>query len=110
MHLASAASLEGGLYAARSDRWKVIWGPRKGIGWGSGEGRGRLRDAEMLFDLETDPEERDNRAGEGDLEAQWLRSRLLAWVEAGQGDGEAVEEMPIDEETRRRLEALGYID
>jgi hypothetical protein len=95
------------MFAVRSARWKVVWAPRMGINWGMGEGIGRSRDPEYLFDLGSDPRETVNLAGGGDLEAQWLRSRLLAWALAGRAEGEA-EQAPVDEETRKRLEALGY--
>ena len=105
--LAAASSLKGGLYAIRSDRFKVIWAPRTGIQWGMGEGIGRSRDPEYLFDLARDPEERENLAGGGGLEAAWLRSRLLAWAEQGRSEEEA-EQVPVDAEALKRLKALGY--
>ena len=105
--LAAASSLKGGIYAIRSDRFKVIWAPRTGLHWGMGEGIGRSRDPEYLFDLESDPRETVNLAGGGGLEAAWLRSRLLAWAEKGRSE-EAAEQEPEDDETRKRLEALGY--
>ena len=48
-----------------------------------GKGPGRTWDAEYLFDLERDPGETTNLAGDDSLEAAWLRSRLRAWVERG---------------------------
>lgn len=105
--LAAASSLKGGVYAIRSGRFKVIWAPRTGIQWGMGEGIGRSHDPEYLFNLERDPEERENLAGGGGLEAAWLRSRLLAWAERGRSEGEA-EQIPMDAEALKRLKALGY--
>ncbi len=106
-HLAAASSLEGGIFSAQTARWKVVLAPRRGIGWGQGEGIGRTRDAEVLFDLARDPGETENRAGAGDLEAAWLRQRLRAWI--AEGDGPAAgTPPPLDDETRRRLGALGY--
>ncbi len=113
IHLAAAASLDGGVFSAQSERFKLIWAPRTGRRWGMGEALGRSRDAEYLFDLENDPEERINLAGEGGLEAAWLRSRLLAWVaskRAASAVEPTVDEPTVDEATRRRLEALGYVD
>ncbi len=107
-HLAAASSLEGGIFSAQTARWKVIWAPRRGLGWGMGEGIGRMRDAEALFNLARDPHERVNRAGQGDPEAAWLRQRLLAWLAAGDGPAPPAAPPPLDEETRRRLQALGY--
>ncbi len=105
---AAASSLKGGIYAIRSDRFKVVWAPRTGLHWGMGEGIGRSRDPEYLFDLKQDPRETVNLAGNGGgLEAAWLRSRLLAWAAKGRSE-EAAEQEPEDDETRKRLEALGY--
>ncbi|HSN88725.1 MAG TPA: sulfatase-like hydrolase/transferase, partial [Thermoanaerobaculia bacterium] len=81
VHLAAASSVVGGIYSARWGRHKFVWAPRYGPYWGMGDGRGRSRDPEYLFDLEKDPEETLNLAGNGGLEAAWLRSRLLAWVQ-----------------------------
>jgi arylsulfatase A-like enzyme len=106
LHLAAASSIKGGIYAIRSDRWKVIWAPRTGLHWGMGEGIGRSRDPEYVFDLKRDPRERVNLAGSGDLEAAWLRSRLLAWAEKGRSEEEG--EQTVDAETLKRLKALGY--
>lgn len=108
--LAAASSVKGGIYAARSARFKLVWAPRVGQGWGMGEGRGRSRDPEYVFDLLADPGETDNLAGTGAFEVAWLRSRLLAWVERGKRAGEDGEPAPVDEETRRRLRALGYLN
>ncbi len=107
-HLAAASNVKGGIYAASSRRLKLVWAPRLGLGWGMGEGLGRSHDSEYLFDLERDPGETVNLAGSGTLEAAWLRSRLLAWVERGTTP-EAAEKTPVDRETRRRLQALGYV-
>jgi len=106
-HLAAASSLKGGIFAIRSDRFKVIWAPRTGFHWGMGEGIGRSRDPEYIFDLTRDPRETVNLAGSGSLEAAWLRSRLLAWAERGRSE-EADGAEPVDAETLKRLEALGY--
>lgn len=105
--LAAASSLKGGIYAIRSARFKVIWAPRTGLHWGMGEGIGRSRDPEYLFDLSRDPREMVNLAGGGGLEAAWLRSRLLAWAERGRSEEEA-EQTPADPEALKRLKALGY--
>jgi arylsulfatase A-like enzyme len=110
VRFAAASSLRGGIFSARSASWKVVWAPRGGRGWGMGEGLGRSRDPEYLFDLAADPGETVNLAGAGDLEAAWLRSRLLAWIERGAepaGDGEQAAQ---DEATLRQLRALGYLN
>jgi arylsulfatase A-like enzyme len=109
-YLAAASNVKGGIYTASSGHLKLIWAPRTGLGWGMGEGLGRSRDPEYLFDLRKDPGERVNLAGTGSLEADWLRSRLRAWVERGRTASKASEETPLDSETRRRLRALGYVN
>lgn len=110
VHLAAASSVQGGILSARTDHWKLVWAPRAGLGWGMGEGIGRSRDPEYLFDLKSDPGETVNRAGHGDLEAAWLRSRLLAWMRGDPGEAEAPKgkEAGVDDETAKRLRALGY--
>jgi arylsulfatase A-like enzyme len=109
VRFAAASSLEGGIFMARSERYKLLWAPRVGAEWGMGQGRGRGRDAELVFDLVNDREERYNLAGEDRLEVAWLRERLLRWVEVGDRlqPGESLDE--FDEETLRSLRALGYI-
>ncbi len=44
------------------------------------------------------------------LEAAWLRSRLEAWIERGKLQEAGAEEPVVDEETQKRLRALGYLD
>ncbi len=107
VHFAAAASLGGGIYSAQTSRWKVIWAPRRGAMWGQGEGIGRSRDPEYAFDLAADPGETVNRAGDAPLEAAWLRQRLLAWVKSDPKAGRI--DAKIDEETRAKLRALGYL-
>jgi hypothetical protein len=72
-----------------------------------GDGSGRSRDPEYLFDLEKDPGERVNLAGERGLEVAWLRSRLLAWIQRNRPEAPQ-KPQPVDAETERRLRALGY--
>jgi arylsulfatase A-like enzyme len=108
-HLAAASNVKGGIYAAISSHLKLVWAPRAGLKWGMGEGLGRSHDPEYLFDLQKDPGETTNLAGSGGFEAAWLRSRLLAWVERGRTSAEGPEETPVDQETRKRLQALGYV-
>jgi choline-sulfatase len=108
IHLAAASSVVGGIYSARWGRHKLVWAPRYGPFWGMGDGRGRTRDPEYLFDLAKDPEEKVNLAGDGSLEAAWLRSRLLAWVQRNRSLTVKPPELPLDAETERKLRALGY--
>jgi arylsulfatase A-like enzyme len=108
IHLAAASSVVGGIYSARWGHSKLVWAPRYGPFWGMGDGRGRTRDPEYLFDLEKDPEEKVNLAGDNSLEAAWLRSRLLAWVQRNRSLAVKPPERPLDVETERKLRALGY--
>ncbi len=106
--LASASSLKGGIYSASNGRFKLVLAPRTGLDWGQGEGLGRSRDPEYLFDLTKDPGEIVNLAGRGGLEAAWLRSRLMAWIARGRTPVQGSGEGPVDRETQDKLRALGY--
>ncbi|HEV8580251.1 MAG TPA: sulfatase [Thermoanaerobaculia bacterium] len=109
IHLAAASSVIGGIYSAQAGRWKLVWAPRYAHQWGMGDGSGRSRDPEYLFDLGQDPRERVNLAGDGSLEVAWLRSRLLAWIQRNRSEEPPrKQQAPIDAETERRLRALGY--
>lgn len=107
IHLAAASSVRGGIFSALHGRWKVVWAPRTGVSWGQGDALGRSREPEYLFDLEKDPGEQVNLAGDGDLEAAWLRERLLSWVKKDRVTGQGSEQ-PVDQKTLERLKALGY--
>jgi hypothetical protein len=85
-----------------------VWAPRVGIEWGMGANLGHTADPEYLFDLAADPAERRNLAGDGDLEARWLRARLLTWARGQRRPGSAPP-APVDAETQERLRALGYL-
>ena len=63
-------------YVAASDRYELVKAPDLGLIKTS-------RDAEYLFDLRRDPAEEHNLAGARLVEADWLRSRLEAWIERG---------------------------
>jgi arylsulfatase A-like enzyme len=108
VHLAAASSVIGGIYSAQAGKWKLVWAPRFGTEWGMGDGSGRTRDPEYLFDLEKDPGERINLAGDRSLEAAWLRSRLLAWIQKNRRQEPPRRQEPINAETERKLRALGY--
>ncbi len=75
-----------------------------------GRGRGRTHDAEYVFNLTGDPDEKINLAGAADLEVDWLRSRLNGWLEYWDSRQPDIDDSRPDEETRRRLKALGYTD
>ncbi len=111
VRLAAASSVKGGIYSALFGRWKLVWAPRTGTGWGQGDGAGRSRDPEYLFDLEADPKETNNLAGQDNLAIAWLRSRLLAWIEhERKSDAEPDKSQAVDPETLNKLRALGYVN
>jgi len=110
VRFAAASSVDGGIFMARSERYKVIWAPRAGTQWGSGQGAGRSRSVEYVFDLREDPQEFENLAGTDELEVAWLRSRLMAWIAFETAREEAGELPTIDAEAEARLKALGYLD
>ncbi|MEM6797774.1 MAG: sulfatase-like hydrolase/transferase, partial [Acidobacteriota bacterium] len=109
----SFASKPGSTYfyfAARSRRYKLIWAPRDGEGAGMGSSTARTYDLEYVFDLQEDPQERVNLAGETPLEVEWLRSRLHGWLTRAESLETGEEITGLDEETLAILKALGYVD
>jgi arylsulfatase A-like enzyme len=106
---AAVPTLPGGMFMARSDGFKLVWAPRSGDGWGMGLGLGRGRDPEYFFDLAADPGETRNLVGGGTVEERWLRSRLRAWIDRYERETEVAATV-LDEDTRRHLEALGYVE
>jgi arylsulfatase A-like enzyme len=111
VQFASAGSVKGGIFVARSPALTLVWAPRQGTGWGQGEGLGRSRDPEYLFDLAKDPGEMHNLAGDRRADAAWLRSRLFAWIDRSRAmETSAPEkEAVLDDETEANLRALGYL-
>ena len=93
------------LKALRTERYKYIHHyPRTGLGYD-------LEESVQLFDLSSDPEELINIADENpDLVAGF--ERRLQDIVQGTDVTSAPDQVPegIDEEVRRQLEALGYID
>lgn len=114
LHFAASDGPPGGAFAVRWGRWKYfrVRGNRKT--WAMGLGPARSWDREYFFDLATDTGERVNLAGTGGVREQWLRTRLRAWeaerLADARGGTEAPPDVPLDEETKRRLRALGYLD
>lgn len=105
-HYAAAPSVRNGLLSLRLGDLKLIAAPGGPRTWGMGLGRGRSRDPEYVFDLAHDPAERRNHVGLGGIEEDWLRSRLRAWTPTRRRPHA---DRPTDPETRKKLEALGYL-
>jgi arylsulfatase A-like enzyme/Tfp pilus assembly protein PilF len=80
------------LVGLRTGRWKLIRAPRP-----------------ELYDLAADPRELANRHGDLPDTVAALSGRLDALIEASGGGAAVHGPAPLDEETRRRLEALGYV-
>ena len=74
--LTTGSGRAGPIYVAATDRYKLVRAPDLGL-----TADVPSRDAEYLFDLRDDPEERRNLVGARMVEADWLRSRLMAWTE-----------------------------
>jgi hypothetical protein len=113
LRLAAAPGVSGGIAAVRDGAWKLIRVGGTARGWAMGTSSGRSWDREYLFDLAADPGERHNLIGTGSVREEWLRARLRAWLEERRRQGEGrpeVAQLPLDEETERRLRALGYLD
>jgi arylsulfatase A-like enzyme len=110
LHFATAPGLRWAAMV-RSERWKLIQVPRPRLRWGMGRGRGRTHEAEYLFDLASDPGERLNLSGLSSLEADWLWSRLQAWLATWQSrQPQQTDDFELDETTKQQLEALGYVE
>jgi arylsulfatase A-like enzyme len=67
-----------------------------------------MADTPKLYHLPTDPEERTNRLGNLPIRAGWLES-LIRLEQARSRNGLKTQTYEMDEETRRGLEALGYL-
>jgi arylsulfatase A-like enzyme len=92
--VAEGIHARGEKHGVRVGRWKLIHGPEEGT--------------LELFDLESDPEERQNLAAREPERAAELGAMLDEWLLANQRG--AQEPVTLSEEDRRRLEALGYIE
>lgn len=79
------------LRTIRTPEWKYIMAPRP-----------------ELYDLTQDPEETRNVIAENEVVAQRMASELQAWVTEDRSRG-TNEAKPLDDETRAKLEALGYV-
>jgi arylsulfatase A-like enzyme len=110
----SSASSAGGLYTIRTGRWKYVFAPRTRHLWGMGQGLGRTRELHYLFDLQADPGEQINLAGRLQITRKALQTRLLEWIQGQERLDDDIDDQgrlpDFDEETRRRLLDLGYME
>jgi len=113
---AAAASVRGGIYSVRSDRYKLILAPQQGRRWGMGTGRGRRWDSEYLFDLRSDPREIVNLLSLSAMEPQekaqyeMLMIALRVWISSREPHPyDSAREEAVSEAASKRLKALGYI-
>ena len=83
--------------ALRDGRWKLIYTPR-------------TRSAE-LYDLEADPDERNDLSGSETDRTRESIERLLEWYRAAPRPfrGSQLQRVKLDDETIRQLQALGYV-
>lgn len=98
------------LKAVRDGRWKFLHAPLEGEQrWIAGRGRDFV-----LYDLEADPGETTDLAKLEPEVAERLKRELWRWWNAPRHDCETdaeacAEDRPVDDETTRQLEALGYL-
>lgn len=86
--------LKGEKYGVRQNRMKFIWAPAE--------------NTEELYDLDQDPEEKVNLTrGDHGESAERYKQMLKEWLRKHPFSGNLQE---MDEETRKKLKALGYIN
>jgi arylsulfatase A-like enzyme len=83
--------VKGQKYALRSGRWKYIESREEGTF--------------ELYDLERDPGERTNLLPSAPPDAAAFPARMRRWVDAAPAQAQ----VPVDEETARKLRSLGYV-
>ena len=91
--------------AVGSDLVSVVWGDWKLVTWPE---RGPELDS-RLYNRATDPRERTNQIESRPVVAGYLTTLLRKKMLAGTAPTEA-QEAEMDDEVRRNLQALGYID
>ena len=82
------------IFSARNERYKLILYPTPG------------KSTFELFDLEKDPGERNNIASSGVSQA----SPLYQALDLYQATGRPPEPPDLDEEAKKKLRSLGYVD
>lgn len=109
----SSASSAPGIETAVAWPYKYVWAPRDGKLVGIGEGSARTRARALLFDLEEDPRELHDLRARRPILARFLHQGLASWLAATAGATTDVASPaaapPLDDESRRLLESLGYL-
>jgi arylsulfatase A-like enzyme len=98
--------------AVTDGRYKLIYAQD----WGEQRWLAGKENPFSLFDLQSDPDETENLAGQLDTQERRLKTALQRlWaqppfdVEVEAVDGGEIEHEEMDDETRRQLKALGYL-
>lgn len=107
---AAAPGVRDTIAMVRSPRLKVVEAQSQRLQSGMGFRLGRGHDSEYVFELLEDPSELRNRFPDDDLEAEWLRTELRAWRQKWTAVAPSGTQQQLDETTRRKLEALGYVN
>ncbi len=98
------------IFATRTPKWKYIYNPDNYhpdcVSRRYSEGYPYFIDTEELYDVENDPAETRNLAGENPEIVRDLRAQLLQWVQTNK---RVHKEVQLTEEATERLRALGYI-
>jgi len=85
----------------RVGRWKLIL---------TEEGSPRMPAPVQLFDMDADPDERNNLARQHPAVVKRLRSQLEDISDRIKSAAYAAQESEVDDATRERLKALGYVE
>jgi len=91
--------------SVQDQRWKLVFHPEV-----DHPRKGQASPAIELYDLYQDPLEQENLAGQHESEFTRLWDTLAVWMRLGGETPEMTEDEGHSEETRKALEALGYLD
>jgi arylsulfatase A-like enzyme len=98
------------IFSIRTPQWKYIYNPDNYHTYCSrsddDEGSGYLIAAEELYDIQTDPHERNNVVAQYPDVARDLRGQIIEWLSTNKVQHKQFE---LTKEAEERLRALGYI-